>query len=77
MIAIEVTGRISHGQVMLSNPPPSNWEGRQVRAIIMSADPSEDESKASEAIRTPQPLPPPLAAPDFAPLPRDDIYDRS
>ena len=67
MIAIEISGRIDHGQITLSQPPPADWEGRSVRAIIM----------ADEAPVPPRPLPPSLHAPGFVPLRRDELYDRT
>lgn len=69
MIAIELTGRIAHGQVALSQPAPLDWEGRLVRAIIMTDEPVPQ--------RRAIPLPPALTVPDFAPLRRDAIYDRT
>lgn len=69
MIAIELTGRIDHGQVTLSEPAPLDWEGRLVRAIIMTDEPVPQRRSI--------PLPPAVTVLDFAPLRRDDIYDRT
>jgi hypothetical protein len=69
MIAIELTGRIDHGQVTLSTPAPVDWEGRQVRAIIMTDEPLPQRRSI--------PLPTALTVLDFVPLRRDDIYDRA
>ena len=69
MIAIELSGRIYHGQITLSQPPSADWEGRDVRAIIMSDDPPVQLRHI--------PLPSSLTVPGFVPLRRDDIYDRA